>query len=103
MAGRPTGPSPPDAAVAAGLSVRSHAPAHPGEILEVITRIRELSGVRSVWAQEIREMESQQVRATAEVAGVFTAENGRPVRIPAASREKLLGLYVADPPTGKRE
>jgi acyl-CoA thioester hydrolase len=89
--------------VAADLSVRFHAPALPGETLEVITRIRELSGVRSVWAQEIREAESQGLRVTAHVTGVFITENGRPVRIPDAFRERLLSLYVPDPPTGRRE
>lgn len=56
-----------------------------------------------MWAQEIGEAESRELRVTAEVTGVSTTGNGRPARIPAAFREKLLSLYVPDPPTGNRE
>ncbi len=79
--------------VATHLSVRFHASARSGEILDVSTHIRELTGVRSVWAQEIREVESRRLVVTADVTGVFTTEEGRPVRIPAAFREKLAALY----------
>jgi acyl-CoA thioester hydrolase len=84
--------------VAAELSVKFHAPALPGEALEIITRIRELRGVRSVWVQEMREVESQRLVVTAEVTGVFVTESGRPVRIPPRFRGKLTVLYVPDAP-----
>ncbi len=82
--------------VATDLSVRFHSPARPGETLEIITRIRELKGVRSVWVQEVRDLGSRQLRLTAEVTGVFTTEGGRPVRIPPSFREKLVALHAPD-------
>lgn len=82
--------------VARDLSVRFHAPARPGETLEITTRIGELGGVRSVWVQEIREVESRRLVVTAEVTGVFLTEDGRPIRIPSAFHEKLTALYVPD-------
>jgi acyl-CoA thioester hydrolase len=84
--------------VATDLSVKFHSPALPGEALEIITRIRELGGVRSVWVQEMREVESQRLVVTAEVTGVFVTENGKPVRIPLAFHDKLTALYVPDAP-----
>ncbi len=84
--------------VATDLSVKFHAPALPGEALEIITRIRELGGVRSVWVQEMREIENQRLVVTAEVTGVFVTEGGRPVRIPPGFHEKLTVLYVPDAP-----
>ena len=89
--------------VATDLSVKFYAPAFPGEALEIITRIRELRGVRSVWVQEMREVESQRLVVTAEVTGVFVTESGRPVRIPPAFHEKLTVLYVPDALTMERE
>jgi len=83
--------------VATELSVKFHAPALPGETLETITAIRELGGVRSVWVQEMRELESRRLVVTAEVTGVFVTESGRAVRIPPAFHEKLAALYVGDP------
>jgi len=88
--------------VATDLSVKFHAPALPGEALEITTRIRELGGVRSVWVQEIREVESQRLVVTAEVRGGFVTESGRPVRIPPAFQEKLTALYVLDTPTAEQ-
>ena len=87
--------------LASELAIRFHEPAHPGETLEILTAIRELGGVRSVWAQEAREVTSQRVVVTAEVTGVFTTEDGRPVRIPDAVREKLASLLVPSAGKGK--
>ena len=80
--------------VAAELSIRFHAPARSGETLDVVTRIREVRGARSMWVQEIREAASQRLLATAEVTGAFMTEGGRPVRIPATFRERLSALHV---------
>ena len=82
--------------VAAELSVKFHAPAFPGETLEILTQIRELGNVRSVWVQEVREIMSRRLVITADVTGVFVAENGRPVRIPPAFYSKLASLYAPD-------
>ncbi len=82
--------------VAAALSVRFHSPASPGDTLEIVTHIREMRGARSVWVQEIREVASNRLVATAEVTGAFLTEGGRPVRIPTAFREKLAAIYVPD-------
>ncbi len=88
--------------IATDLSVKFHSPALPGERLEIITRIRELGAVRSVWLQEMREVESQRLVVTAEVTGVFVTETGRPVRIPPAFHDKLIALYVPDVPTANQ-
>ncbi len=64
--------------LAAELSVKYHAPAYAAETLEVATSIREIRGARSLWIQEIREVESDRLVVTAEVTGAFTAETGRP-------------------------
>ena len=58
--------------------------------------IREIRGARSLWIQEIREVESDRLVVTAEVTGAFTAETGRPVRIPAAFVDKLSAIVVPD-------
>jgi YbgC/YbaW family acyl-CoA thioester hydrolase len=87
--------------VAVDIAVKYHTPAYPGETLEVLTRIREIRGARSIWAQEIREVTSQRLTVTAEVTGAFMLESGRPVRIPAAFAEKLAALHVADDPLGR--
>lgn len=85
--------------VAVDLAVRYHSPARAGETLEIQTHVREARGARSLWVQEIREVTSQRLVATAEVTGAFTTEDGRPVRLPAGFREKLLPLSV----TGARD
>jgi acyl-CoA thioester hydrolase len=82
--------------VAVEIVVKYHAPARPGETLEVITCIRELHGARSVWTQEIRETSGDRLVVTAEVTGAFMTEAGRPVRIPAAFQEKLRALTVPE-------
>jgi acyl-CoA thioester hydrolase len=82
--------------VATDLSVKFHAPTLLGDTLEIITQIRELGGVRSVWVQDMREVESHRLVVTAEVTGVLITEDGRPVRIPPAFHEKLTALYVPD-------
>jgi YbgC/YbaW family acyl-CoA thioester hydrolase len=82
--------------VAVELVVRYHASARAGETLEVITRIREIRGARTVWVQEIRETTARRLLVTAEVIGALMTEDGRPVRIPAAFVEKLSTLAVAD-------
>jgi thioesterase III len=81
--------------IATELAIRFRAPARPGETSEILTAIRELGGVRTVWAQEAREVTSQRVVVTAEVTGVFTTEGGRSVRIPDAFRDKLAALHVS--------
>ena len=82
--------------VAVELAVKYHAPAYPGETLEITTRIREIRGARSIWAQEIRETTSRRLAVTAEVTGAFMLDGGRPVRVPAAFAEKLSALLVPD-------
>ena len=82
--------------VAVDLSVKYHSPARSGETLEIVTRVRELRGARSLWSQEIREAASQRLVVTAEVTGAFTTETGRPARVPAAFHEKLATLHVPD-------
>lgn len=82
--------------VAADLAVKYHSSARSGDTLEVVTHIREMRGARSVWVQEIREVASHRLVATAEVTGAFTTEGGRPVRIPTAFRGKLAAIYIPD-------
>src|SRR5262245_14164471 len=90
--------------VASEIRVKYHAPALAGETLEVSTRIREIRGARSVWVQEIREVTTGRLTATAEVIGAFVAETGRPMRVPAAFVDKLSAILVPDaspaPPQG---
>ena len=83
--------------VAVELAVKYHAPAYPGETLEITTAIRELRGARSVWAQEIHEVTSRRLTVTAEVTGAFLTEGGRPARVPAAFVERLAALLVPGP------
>lgn len=78
--------------VAAALSIRYHAPARPGDTLEVTTRLAALRGARSVWTQEIRHTGSGRRVVTAEVTGAFMTEDGRPARVPEAFRERLSSL-----------
>ena len=82
--------------VAADLSVKYHSPARTGDALEIVTRISEVRGARSVWIQEVREAVSQRLVVTATVTGAFMTEDGRAVRTPMAFREKLSALYVSD-------
>jgi acyl-CoA thioester hydrolase len=82
--------------VAVELTVKYHAPAYPGETLEITTRIREIRGARSIWAQEIREATTRRLTVTAEVVGAFMLDSGRPVRVPAAFVERLSALHVPD-------
>ena len=82
--------------VAAELSIKYHAPAYAAETLEVATSIREIRGARSRWRQEIREVASDRLVVTAEVTGAFTAETGRPVRIPADVVEKRSAILIPD-------
>ena len=86
--------------VAVALAVKYHAPAFPGETLEITTAIREIGGARSIWAQEIRESTSQRLLVTAEVTGAFTGEAGRPRRIPPAFADRLAALHVPAPAPG---
>jgi YbgC/YbaW family acyl-CoA thioester hydrolase len=88
--------------VAVELAVKYHAPAYAGETLEILTRVREIRGARSIWAQEIREVSSRRLAVTAEVTGAFMLEGGRPVRVPAAFAEKLSALLVPDQPDPPR-
>jgi YbgC/YbaW family acyl-CoA thioester hydrolase len=82
--------------VAVELSVKYLAQARSGELLDVVTHVREIRGARSFWVQEIRDAASQRLLVTAEVTGAFTTEDGRPARIPPGFREKLAALYVPD-------
>ena len=66
--------------VAAELTIKYHAPAYAAETLEVTTHIREITSGRLV--------------VTAEVTGAFTAETGRPIRIPAAFVDTLSAIVV---------
>jgi len=82
--------------VATDLSVKYHSPAHPSDMLDIVTYVREMRGARSVWVQEIREATSGRLVLTAQVTGAFTTENGRPLRASAATRERLAQLWVPD-------
>ena len=82
--------------VAAEMTIKYHAPAYAAETLEVTTHIREIRGARSLWIQEIREITSGRLLVTAEVTGAFTAETGRPIRIPAAFVDTLAAIVVPD-------
>ena len=86
--------------VAAAIDVKFHAPARPGDVVEVVTQIRELRGARSIWGQEIRDAATEQLLVTAEVTGAFMTEGGRPVRIPAIFADKLAPL-CAEPAAGR--
>ena len=90
--------------VAAALSVTFHASARPGDVLEVITRIGELRGARSIWIQEIRDATTSRLLVTGEVTGAFMTEGGRPVRVPSEVRDKLAALHVprAEPAAGAK-
>jgi len=85
--------------VAVELAVKYHSPAGPGDVLEILTHIREIRGARSIWVQEIREMSSRRLAVTAEVTGAFMTEGGRPVRVPAAFVDKLAALRVVETPS----
>lgn len=80
--------------VASEIRVKYLAPAYAGEILEVATHVREIRGARTLWIQEIREVTSGRLCATAEVVGAFTAASGRPVRISAESAAKLAPILI---------
>jgi YbgC/YbaW family acyl-CoA thioester hydrolase len=80
--------------VAADMSVKYHSPARSGETLEIVTHVREMRGARSLWIQEIREVDSRRLVVTAEVTGAVMTESGRPVRMPEGIREKLSTLHV---------
>jgi acyl-CoA thioester hydrolase len=82
--------------VAVELTVKYHSPARSSEILDVTTYVREIRGARSIWIQEIREVDSGRLVVTAEVTGALMTESGRPVRTPDAVREKLSHLRVPE-------
>lgn len=80
--------------VASEIRVKYLAPAHAGETLEVATHIREIRGARTLWIQEIREVASSRLVATAEVVGAVTSTAGRPVRISAEFAQKLSPILI---------
>ena len=82
--------------VAADLSVKYLAPARSGDLLEIVTFIREIRGARSIWIQEVRDAESRRTLVTAEGTGAFATEDGRPARTPASFCEKLAPICVPD-------
>src|SRR5262249_17600659 len=82
--------------LAADLAVKYLAPARSGDPLEIVTYVREIRGARSIWIQEIRELDSGRGPVPAGVRGAFAPEDGRPARTPAAFREKLAPLCVPD-------
>ena len=82
--------------VAADLSVKYLAPARSGDLLEIVTFIREIRGARSIWIQEVRDAESGRTLVTAEVTGAFATEDGRPARAPSTFCEKLSPICVPD-------
>jgi acyl-CoA thioester hydrolase len=71
------------------LRVHYQFPALSGDALEITTCVREMRAARSTWDQEIRNATTGRVLVTAEVTGAFVNEDGRPVRIPPAYRERL--------------
>ena len=83
--------------VASEITVKYHVPALAGETLEITTQVRELRGARSIWVQEIREVTSGGLRASAEVVGAFVSESGRPIRVPATFVDKLSPIMVPSP------
>lgn len=82
--------------VAVDLSVKYLAPARSGDLLEIVTFIREIRGARSIWIQEVRDAESRRTLVTAEITGAFATEDGRPARAPASFCEKLAPICVPD-------
>ncbi len=87
--------------LAVDLSVKYLAPARSGELLEIVTYVREILGARSFWVQEIRDVGTQRLLVTAEVTGAFATEDGRPTRVPPSFRERLAALYVPDAGTAR--
>jgi acyl-CoA thioester hydrolase len=83
-------------AVAVGVSVTYHAPANPGETLEIVTHVRDIRGARTLWVQEVREAAGRRLIVTAEIIGAFLTEAGKPVRVPEMFQERLGALYVPD-------
>lgn len=71
------------------LVARYHAPARSADTLEITTSVREMRAARSTWDQEIRDAATGRLLVSAEITGAFVNEEGRPVRIPAAYRERL--------------
>jgi acyl-CoA thioester hydrolase len=82
--------------VAAELFVKYHSPAGPGDTLEVSTRIREVRGARTLWAQEILEVTGERLVVSAAITGAFMTEMGKPVRVPESFRQRLSTLLVPD-------
>jgi YbgC/YbaW family acyl-CoA thioester hydrolase len=83
--------------VAVELTVKYHSPAGPGDTLEILTRIEEIRGARTVWSQEVRDAPTGRLVATAQVTGAFMTDAGRAVRVPAAYRDKLALLQPDRP------
>jgi YbgC/YbaW family acyl-CoA thioester hydrolase len=91
------------------MTVRYQASARSGDTLAISTAVREMRAARSTWDQEIRDAATGRVMVTAEITGAFVNEDGRPVRIPAAYRDKLTALSRLasstpgdyDPPTSR--
>jgi acyl-CoA thioester hydrolase len=84
--------------VVSEMLVRYHAPAQPGQTLEVVTEVREMRGVRSLWHQEIHDAATGRLVVSAEITGAFVRNDGRPTRIPPDFRERLEKLRA---PAGK--
>jgi acyl-CoA thioester hydrolase len=79
------------------LSVRYRAPAVANDELVVETRLRELSGASSRWAQRVLragpegadERATEEVLCRADIRIAVTDERGRPRRMPAELRSRL--------------
>lgn len=82
--------------VASDLFVQYKAPAFADDRLELQSYITHFRGARMTWQQELYRCTSGELLALAEVNGVFTSANGRPVRIPPAMRTLLEAVYVPE-------
>lgn len=83
--------------LATEIAVKYHAPANPGDTLEISTHVQAIRGARTIWSQQVRHARSGRLVVSAEVTGAFVQEGGRAVRVPAAFRQRLAELVIPDP------
>ena len=82
--------------VASDIYVQYKAPARAGDVLDVQSYITRFGGARMTWQQQLYRLNSGALLALAEVNGVFTRADGRPVRIPPPMRTLLEALYLPE-------
>jgi acyl-CoA thioesterase FadM len=84
------------AVVASDLFVQYKAPAFTDDVLDVRSYITRFRGARMTWQQKLYRQPSGDLLALAEVNGVFTRADGRPVRIPPPMRVLLEAVYLPE-------